>query len=107
MKRYLSVEADPLGPYQATITVRDLDGSHEPVDVKVSADDLESLMHNLHLALARLRRRQTTDAVCGDCERCQNARLVRIHREGYHHPELVHCPVCRPKIVAATSKGIL
>lgn len=97
----------PIGPYVVELTGQD--NIHDTFEHAISVEVAESLVDHLQRAIKMLRRRQTVDAVCGDCEKCGNVRMVddppsHVQTTGQW---LVHCPVCRPKIEEAEKRGLL
>lgn len=101
----LSIEARGVGRYVANVRLwrlDDLAGDFEEYAIRL--DDIASLRVQLDNAADELVHRLWQDAVCGDCDRCQNTRMVdqakptdRMTNGGYH------CPVCQPKLLTATA----
>jgi hypothetical protein len=99
----ISAEARPLGEYVADLRIRfHHDMETEALRVAMDLKDIEHLQQHLVNVHQALTDRQLADAICGDCETCQNVRMVdREKSNGRVSPRGFHCPVCKPKLDAA------
>lgn len=43
-------------------------------------------------------------ATVGPCERCKNFRMIQVERPHNRGTETIHCPECRPRVLAARER---
>jgi phage FluMu protein Com len=101
----VSIEDNMLGAYVATMQVTHWkDGKAERIRYQVPLNELRSMRLHLDNAIDGLHMRKIDDAICGDCQRCGNTRMVQVERHG-RGDWTEHCPICGPKLNAFHSKA--
>ena len=101
----VSIEDRMVGPYTARMRVVPDVLAGDSVEYEINLSTIRSIRQHLDNAERSLMRRQIMDAVCGDCETCQNLRTVKVEKHG--RPWTDSCPVCTPKIKQAEKDGLL